>query len=108
MKNRGMKRMIGLLLLGILVFFPSTSAQAQEARSVETESTIVFSGRYPYPSEPVTPTPPSGPQAKPPSTGNLPQTNEAVSYWEIWLGLSLVLLVGIILFKRRKQIKNNG
>lgn len=102
------KGTIGMLCVFILINAP-TYGYAQEARSVETEGSIGFTGSWP--SDPPNPTPPSGPDrgpdlnAKPPAPesrprGRLPQTNDAAQYGLIYLGIGLIFYV---LCKKKKN-----
>ncbi|MBV6372592.1 hypothetical protein IGJ74_000819 [Enterococcus sp. AZ009] len=110
MKNslRIAKGIIGILCVFILINTP-IYGYAQEARSVETEGSISFTGSWPL--DPPNPTPPSGPDRGPdlnanPSTpgsrprGRLPQTNDVAQFWLIYLGIGLIFFV---LWKKKKN-----
>ena len=94
----------------IIAAFSSNIAVAQEVQQVETNGTIGFTGVY----EPIgTPDPtPSESIVRPPITevakpgGTLPQTNESVNSWLIWLGGLLISFVFLLWKRNRKQIQN--
>ncbi|MBO1123592.1 LPXTG cell wall anchor domain-containing protein [Enterococcus casseliflavus] len=94
----------------LIVTFSSSSAVAQEAQQVETNGTISFTGVY----EPIGTPDPTPPESivRPPITevakpgGTLPQTNETVNSWLIWLGFLLISVVFLLRKRKNKQIKN--
>lgn len=105
------KKVIRCLLLSmslIVISFNNfhTTAYSQQVQSVETESSIGFTGVY----EPIGTPDPAPPEniAKPPNGGgtspggSLPQTNEQTSTWVSWLGLSMIVLF-VVLWKRKKK-----
>lgn len=108
------KRVIRLLLFSTVLIILSfsnfyTTAYSQQVRSVETESSIGFTGVY----EPIGTPDPAPPEniAKPPSGGgtspggSLPQTNEQTSTWLSWLGLSMIVLFVVFWKRKRKAIQ---
>lgn len=93
-----------------IAIFTSSIASAQEVQRVETNGTIGFTGVY----EPIGTPDPTPPESivRPPITevakpgGTLPQTNEIVNSWLIWLG-GLLISFAFLLWKRnRKKIQN--
>lgn len=106
-----MKKIKGGFIAALMIaFFSSNIAVAQEVKQVETNGTIGFTGVY----EPIgtpNPTPPES-IVRPPITevakpgGTLPQTNEIMNSWIIWLG-GLLISFGFLLWKRnRRKIQN--
>lgn len=104
-----MRKKINLFVLSLCVIsitlFSFNRVSAAEVHSVETQGSIGFTGVY----EPIgTPDPPPGNTVRPPVTeiakpdGSLPQTNEVVDSWLIWLGITLLSFVFIV-WKRKKQ-----
>ena len=94
----------------IIAAFSSNIAVAQEVQQVETNGTIGFTGVY----EPIGTPDPTPPESivRPPIIevakpgGTLPQTNESVHSWLIWLG-GLLISFAFLLWKRnRKKIQN--
>lgn len=94
----------------MIIVFSSSIAVAHEVQRVETNGTIGFTGVY----EPVgipDPTPPES-IVRPPITemtkpgGTLPQTNEVVNSWLIWLGVLLINVI-FLLWKRQKIKRQN-
>ncbi|MBO1123622.1 LPXTG cell wall anchor domain-containing protein [Enterococcus casseliflavus] len=96
----------------IIAIFSSNSAVAQEVQQVETKGTIGFTGVY----EPIGTPDPTPPESivRPPITevakpgGTLPQTNEIVNSWLIWLGALLVSSVFLLWKRKNKQIKKQN
>ncbi len=88
----------------------STAAvNAQEVQSVETESSVLFTGVYEPIGQPK-PAPPAGPteNISPPKEvakpgGILPKTNETKTYGVILLGLLLVLVACMQYTKHRSK-----
>lgn len=101
------KKRKGWIITALLVaLFSSNMAVAQEVQRVETNGSIGFTGIY----EPIgtpDPTPPES-SVRPPITevakpgGTLPQTNEVVHSWLIWLGVLLLTIV-FFLWKRKNN-----
>lgn len=94
----------------MIATFSLNIAVAQEVQQVETNGTIGFTGVY----EPIGTPDPTPPESivRPPITevakpgGTLPQTNEIVNSWLIWLG-GLLISFAFLLWKRnRKKIQN--
>lgn len=104
------KKLKGWLIAALIIAdFSSSSASAQEVQQVETNGTIGFTGVY----EPVgtpDPTPPVS-IVRPPITevakpgGTLPQTNEILNSWLIWLGGLLISFVFLLWKRQRNQNK---
>lgn len=99
------KKLKGWLISTLMItVFSSSMAVAQEVQQVETNGTIGFTGVY----EPIGTPDPTPPESilKPPITelakpdGTLPQTNEIVDSWLIWLG---VLLISVVYLLWRRQ-----
>ncbi|MFP8918503.1 LPXTG cell wall anchor domain-containing protein [Enterococcus innesii] len=105
------KKLKGWLITTLVITtFSSNIAFAQEVQQVETNGTIGFTGVY----EPIGTPDPTPPESivRPPITevskpgGTLPQTNEIVNSWLIWLG-GLLISFAFLLWKRnRKKIQN--
>lgn len=98
-------RFIATLMIAV---FSSNIAVAQEVQQVETNGTIGFTGVY----EPIGTPDPTPPESivRPPITevakpgGTLPQTNEVVNSWLIWLGGLLISFILLLWKRNRKQI----
>ena len=82
---------------------------AQEVQSVETESSVLFTGVYEPIGQPE-PAPPAGPteNISPPNEvakpgGILPKTNETRTYGVILLGLLLVLVVLYVQYTKHRS-----
>lgn len=82
---------------------------AQEVQSVETESSVLFTGVYEPIGQPE-PAPPAGPteNISPPNKvakpgGILPKTNETRTYGVIFLGLLLVLVVLYVQYTKHRS-----
>ncbi|MFP8918575.1 LPXTG cell wall anchor domain-containing protein [Enterococcus innesii] len=94
----------------MIAVFSSNIAFAQEVQQVETNGTIGFTGVY----EPIGTPDPTPPESivRPPITevakpgGTLPQTNEIVHSWLIWLGGLLISFAFLLWKRRRKKIQN--
>ncbi|MGG5325856.1 hypothetical protein IGJ83_003437 [Enterococcus pernyi] len=94
----------------LIAVFSSNIAVAQEVQQVETNGTIGFTGVY----EPIGTPDPTPPESivRPPITevakpgGTLPQTNEIVNSWLIWLGGLLISFVFLLWKRSRKKIQN--
>lgn len=105
------KKLKGWFVVTLMIAaFSSNIAVAQEVQKVETAGTIGFTGVYEPIGTPV-PTPPES-IVRPPITevakpgGTLPQTNENMNSWLIWLG-GLLISFAFLLWKRnRKKIQN--
>lgn len=99
-----------LVAILMIVVFSFNIAVAQEVQEVETKGTIGFTGVY----EPIGTPDPTPPESivKPPINevakpgGTLPQTNEIVNLWLIWLGGLLISFVFLLWKRKRKQIQN--
>lgn len=99
-----------IIAILIIAAFSSNIAVAQEVQQVETNGTISFTGVY----EPIGTPDPTPPESivRPPITevakpgGTLPQTNETVNSWLIWLGFLLISVVFLLRKRKNKQIKN--
>ncbi|WP_189372309.1 LPXTG cell wall anchor domain-containing protein [Enterococcus sp. OL5] len=103
-----MEKIIKILLatgIGVLILGVEATAYGTQTQSVETQSQIGFTGVY----EPIgtpDPTPPEN-IAHPPiredmeSEGLLPQTNEQNNTIFSVLGLSFLVLFGVLVRKRR-------
>lgn len=91
-------------LLVILTLSAPLNVIASSVQSTETEGSIRFSGHYDTLG---TPDPPPTEIAKPIIEGNLPQTNEKMQYYWIWLGCLLIGLVVIFGIKRNTRNKKN-
>lgn len=108
--RRAMCKKVLLFVIARVAFFPFIVAYTAEISQVETNGTIGFTGVY----EPIgTPDPtPPGSEELPPITdvakpeGSLPQTNEIMNSWSIWLGGLLISFVFLLWKRNRKQIQN--
>ena len=105
------KKLKGWLIVTLIIAIVSPSkVVSQEVKQVETNGTIGFTGVY----EPIGTPDPKPPESivRPPITevakpgGTLPQTNEIVDSWLIWLGVLLVSSVFLLWKRKRKQIQN--
>lgn len=98
--------LIALLILS----FSAKPIHAQEVPQMETNGSISFTGVY----EPIGSPDPIPPETivKPPITevakpgGLLPQTNEASSFWPLWLGMLLLSFVFLLWKRKNKQSQN--
>lgn len=93
----------GFIVVALLISIFSAAtvnAEANEQRSVETEGSIQFTGRWNDPNP--EPSPPAGPSTRPKPGGNLPQTNEKQSIGMPLIGWWLLFIVGY-LYSRRYQ-----
>ncbi|TPR55095.1 LPXTG cell wall anchor domain-containing protein [Enterococcus sp. OL5] len=92
----------------MITVFSSNIAVAQEVQQVETNGYIGFTGVY----EPIGTPDPTPPESivRPPITevakpgGTLPQTNESVNSWLIWLGGLLISFVFLLWKRKRRKI----
>ncbi len=108
MKKTNIRVINSCLVLAImlqLLAFSTNKVNAEEAKSVETESSVIFTGVYEPIGQPEPP-PPEGsePIEKPPVVsrpGNrLPQTNDLQNPGYIILGIIFLLIVGIRYLKK--------
>ncbi|WP_144808198.1 LPXTG cell wall anchor domain-containing protein [Enterococcus casseliflavus] len=102
------KKIKGWLIATLMIAsFSSNTAVAQEVQQVETNGTISFTGVY-EPTGTPDPTPPES-IVRPPITevakpgGTLPQTNETVNSWLIWIGGLLISFVFLLWKRKNKQ-----
>ncbi|MFR0814109.1 MAG: LPXTG cell wall anchor domain-containing protein [Enterococcus casseliflavus] len=102
------KKIKGWLIATLMIAsFSSNTAVAQEVQQVETNGTISFTGVY----EPIGTPDPTPPESivRPPITevakpgGTLPQTNETVNSWLIWIGGLLISFVFLLWKRKNKQ-----
>ncbi|AZP91969.1 LPXTG cell wall anchor domain-containing protein [Enterococcus mundtii] len=96
-----------LLIALLILSFLTKPTHAQEIQQVETNGSIGFTGVYepigspdPLPPETIV-KPPLSEVAKP--GGLLPQTNEASSFWPVWLGMLLLSFVFLLWKRKNKQ-----
>lgn len=102
MKGEKVWKLVRMVLFCTLFYgitISTAAVNAQEVQSVETESSVLFTGVYEPIGQPE-PAPPAGPteNISPPNEvakpgGILPKTNETRTYGVILLGLLLVLVV---------------
>ncbi|MGJ0741601.1 LPXTG cell wall anchor domain-containing protein [Enterococcus casseliflavus] len=105
-----LKNLKGWVLATLMIaVLSSRMSVAQEVQQVETNGTIGFTGVY----EPIgtpDPTPPESIE-RPPITevakpgGTLPQTNENVNSWLIWLGVLLISFVFLLWKQKNTKLK---
>lgn len=99
-----------MILISLMFVLQLNIANAGEIQQVETAGTIGFTGVY----EPIGTPDPTPPESivRPPITevakpgGTLPQTNEIVNSWLIWLGGLLISFVFLLWKRNRKKIQN--
>lgn len=109
---RVMFRWLVLLVLLLLGVASSINVSATEATSVETDSSVLFTGVYEPIGQPE-PAPPEGNEAieKPPVVsrpGNrLPQTNDLQKPGYIILGIIFLLIVGTRYLKKKPLRQKN-
>ena len=99
MKGEKVWKLVRMVLFCTLFYgitISTAAVNAQEVQSVETESSVLFTGVY----EPIG-QPEPAPPAKP--GGILPKTNETRTYGVIFLGLLLVLVVLYVQYTKHRS-----
>lgn len=112
MKGEKVWKLVRMVLFCTLFYgitISTAAVNAQEVQSVETESSVLFTGVYEPIGQP-DPAPPAGPteNISPPNEvakpgGILPKTNETRTYGVILLGLLLVLVVLYVQYTKHRS-----
>lgn len=111
-KKTKYRRFVALSLIVIGLGSINSQVNAKEARTVETEGTIHFTGIWVDPNQPI-PSPPKAEdpeyEAKPPAGGHrLPQTNTSSQTIWFWLGIIISIFALITWRNQNKKQKLNG